>query len=287
MARTLGYLDRAFVVLDKGDYLPPRGPEVAAMLDADQAITHVAIVHCETSSGILNPIEEIAAVVAERDRKLLIDSMSAFGAVPLDAATLRYDAMVSSANKCIEGVPGFGFVIARKTALLEARGRSHSLALDLHDQWEVMNRTGQWRFTPPTHAVAAFLEALRLHAAEGGAEGRLRRYSRNRDVLVTGMRRLGFRTLLDDCWQSPIIATFLSPSTPAFSFSRFYDLLKESGFIIYPGKLTEVDSFRIGCIGRIDPIVMDSVLHAVEGALTTMELPVPLALFMLGDQSTT
>lgn len=270
MVRTLGYLGRTVAVLDKGDFLPPRGDEVAALLDADPAITHVAVVHCETSSGILNPIEEIAPVVTARGRKLLIDSMSAFGAVPLDAAKLGYEAVVSSANKCIEGVPGFGFVIARKQALIDARGCSHSLALDLHDQWDVMNRTGQWRFTPPTHAVAAFLEALRLHAAEGGTAGRLGRYRQNRDVLVAGMRRLGFRTLLDDRWLSPIIVTFLSPVDPAFSFARFYALMKASGFIIYPGKLTEVDSFRIGCIGQVNAATMRDVVDAVGQALARM-----------------
>ncbi len=277
MARTLEYLGRSFAVLDKGDYLPPRGAEVAAILDADPAITHVAVVHCETSSGIVNPIEEIAAVVAARGRKLLIDSMSAFGALPLAAETLCCEAFVSSANKCIEGVPGFGFVIARKSALADAKGRSHSLSLDLHDQWEVMNRTGQWRFTPPTHVVAAFLEALSLHAAEGGAPGRLARYSRNRDVLVAGMRRLGFATLLDDRWLSPIIVTFVSPADPAFSFARFYDLMKTSGFIIYPGKLTEVESFRIGCIGAIDETVMGGVIDAVGRAMVEMGIaPTPI-----------
>ncbi len=253
------------------------GAEVAAILDADPAITHVAVVHCETSSGIVNPIEEIAAVVAARGRKLLIDSMSAFGALPLAAETLCCEAFVSSANKCIEGVPGFGFVIARKSALADAKGRSHSLSLDLHDQWEVMNRTGQWRFTPPTHVVAAFLEALSLHAAEGGAPGRLARYSRNRDVLVAGMRRLGFATLLDDRWLSPIIVTFVSPADPAFSFARFYDLMKTSGFIIYPGKLTEVESFRIGCIGAIDETVMGGVIDAVGRAMVEMGIaPTPI-----------
>jgi 2-aminoethylphosphonate-pyruvate transaminase len=276
MARTLECLGRPFTVLDKGDYLPPRGPQVAAILDADPAITHVAVVHCETSSGILNPIEEIAAVVAARGRKLLIDSMSAFGALPLDPTALGCEAFVSSANKCIEGVPGFGFVIARKSALADAKGRSHSLSLDLHDQWEVMNRTGQWRFTPPTHVVAAFLQALSLHTTEGGAPGRLARYIRNRDVLVAGMRRLGFETLLEDHWLSPIIVTFISPADPAFSFARFYELMKASGFIIYPGKLTEVDSFRIGCIGAIDETVMGAVIDAVGRAMVEMGIaPTP------------
>jgi len=270
IASTLRYLGRAHAVLDKGDYLPPRGDEVARLLAADPAITHVVAVHCETSSGILNPIEEIAAATANAGRRLLIDAMSSFGAVPLDLAAIGCEALVASANKCIEGVPGFGFVIARKTALAESKGSSHSLSLDLHDQWEVMNRTGQWRFTPPTHAVAAFLEALRLHAREGGQAGRLARYTRNRDVLADGMRGLGFETLLVDVWLSPIIVTFFTPADPAFHFPRFYDLMKQQGFIIYPGKLTVADSFRIGCIGQVDEGVMRQVVQAAGQTLATM-----------------
>ena len=174
-AETLRYLGRALHLLDKGDYLPPRGAEVAAILAADPAITHVLAIHCETSSGILNPIEEIAEATRTAGRKLLIDSMSAFGALPLDAAALGCTAFVSSANKCIEGVPGFGFVIARKDAIAAAKGNAHSLSLDVHAQWATMEASGQWRFTPPTHVVAAFLKALDLHAAEGGSAGRLAR----------------------------------------------------------------------------------------------------------------
>jgi len=226
-AQTMRYLGRDVVVLDKGDYLPPRGPEVAQILADDPAITHVVAIHCETSSGILNPVEEIAQVTYGAGRKLLIDSMSAFGAVPLEVANIRYEAMVSSANKCIEGVPGFGFVIARKSELEAAKGNSHSLSLDVHAQWAHMVKTGQWRFTPPTHVVAAFLEALRQHEAEGGVAGRGARYARNRDVVVAGMRDLGFETLLKDRWQSPIIVTFFCPADTGFVFDRFYQLMKD------------------------------------------------------------
>ena len=270
IVKILNYLGRAHVVIDKGDYLPPRGAEVEAALAADPAITHVVVVHCETSSGILNPVEEIAEVTARAGRKLLIDSMSAFGAVPANVKTIAYEAIVSSANKCIEGVPGFGFVIAKTSALAEAKGRSHSLSLDVYDQWEVMNRTGQWRFTPPTHAVAAFLEALRRHEEEGGQPGRLARYARNRDVLVPGMKALGFETLLADRWLSPIIVTFLVPKDPAFKFSRYYELMKAQGFIVYPGKLTVVNSFRVGCIGQLDERVMREVVQASAAALKEM-----------------
>lgn len=272
IAETLRYLGRNHLVIDKGDYMPPRGVEVAAALAEDSEITHVVLVHCETSSGILNPVQEISEIVAAAGRKLLIDSMSAFGALPLDVRDIKYEAMISSANKCIEGVPGFGFIIARKSELEAAKGNSHSLSLDVHAQWANFKKTGQWRFTPPTHAVAAFIKALEMHEAEGGAPARLARYERNRDIMVTGMRDLGFETLLKDRWLSPIIVTFFNPDHPNFAFGRFYDLMKAKGFIIYPGKLTVVDSFRIGCIGRLDAQVMRNVVVAARESLEEMNV---------------
>lgn len=269
-AQTMQYLGRAHTLINKGDYLPPRGAEVAQALADDPAITHVLAIHCETSSGILNPVEEIAEATHAAGRKLLIDSMSAFGAIPLEAEALGYTAMVSSANKCIEGVPGFGFVIARRDALEAAKGNSHSLSLDVEAQWATMNKTGQWRFTPPTHVVAAFIEALKAHKAEGGVAGRGARYLRNRDVMVAGMRDLGFETLLEDRWLSPIIVTFFCPADPAFDFAQFYALMKARGFIIYPGKLTVVDSFRVGCIGQMDEHVMRRVVEAARETLAEM-----------------
>ncbi len=269
-AKTLEYLGREHIVLDKGDYLPPRGDEVARILADDPAITHVVAIHCETSSGILNPVEEISEATYAAGRKLLVDSMSAFGAVELKPSEIRYEAMVSSANKCIEGVPGFGFIIARKSELEAAAGNSHSLSLDVHAQWAHMNKTGQWRFTPPTHVVAAFIEALRAHAVEGGVAGRGGRYTRNRDVMVAGMRELGFETLLDNRWLSPIIVTFFCPADESFVFDQFYNLMKAKGFIIYPGKLTVVDSFRVGCIGQMDEHVMRRVVTAAKESLEEM-----------------
>jgi len=269
-AETVRYLGRELTVIDKGDYLPPRGEEVSAAIAADPAITHVLAIHCETSSGILNPLAEIAAATAAAGRQLLIDSMSAFGAIDLQPDSIPFEAMVSSANKCIEGVPGFGFVLARRDALKASKGNAHSLSLDLHAQWTVMEKTGQWRYTPPTHVVAAFIEALRIHQEEGGVPARGARYTANRDILVAGMRDIGFETLLDKRWLSPIIVTFFSPADPAFEFARFYELMKRQGYIIYPGKLTVVDSFRIGCIGRMDAAVMQGVVAAAAAALAEM-----------------
>jgi len=254
---------------------------VAERLAADPGITHVVAIHCETSSGILNPLAEIAAATAAAGRRLLVDSMSAFGAVDLPPG-LPFEALVSSANKCIEGVPGFGFALVRRDALAAAAGVAHSLALDLHAQWAELERSGQWRYTPPTHAVAAFLQALREHEAEGGVAARGARYRANRDALVTGMRALGFETLLDDRWLSPIITTFFQPADPAFRFPAFYEGMKARGFILYPGKLTAVDSFRVGHIGRLDPGVMRTVAEAAAAELAAIGVasaaPAPQAL---------
>ncbi len=268
-AAALRQMGRAVEVIDTGDTRPPRGAEVADRLARDPAITQVVAIHCETSSGILNPLDEIAAAVAGAGRGLLVDSMSAFGAVDLPAG-LPFDALVSSANKCIEGVPGFGFALVRRTVLERAAGNAHSLALDLHAQWAEMERSGQWRYTPPTHAVAAFLQALREHEAEGGVIARGARYAANRDALVAGLRGLGFVTLLDDRWLSPIITSFFCPADPAFRFAEFYDRMKTRGFILYPGKLTAVDSFRVGHIGRLDAGVMRAVVAAAAETLAEM-----------------
>lgn len=270
--QTLDYLGRAHVSLDKGDYLPPQPEEVDQLLRDHPDVTTVFLVHCETSSGILNPLREIAAVVKRHGKLLLVDAMSSFGAVPLTVDEIPFDILVSSANKCIEGIPGFGFVIARRELLEASKGRFHSLSLDLFEQWQYMERSGQWRFTPPTHSVVAFRAALLQHRAEGGVAGRLARYSRNRDVLVAGMRAMGFRTLLEDRWLSPIITTFFCPEHPNFEFKRFYDELKQRQFIIYPGKLTLAESFRIGHIGQIDEGIVRQLLRAIAESLAAMQV---------------
>lgn len=269
-AKAVAQMGRAVRLLDKGDYLPPRGRDITAAIAADPAITHVVAIHCETSSGILNPLHEIAQATKAAGRRLLIDSMSAFGAVPVLPAEIAFDAMVSSANKCIEGVPGFGFVLARRDVLETRAGNSHSLALDLHAQGAEMDRSGQWRYTPPTHTVAAFLQALKEHEAEGGVPARGARYAANRDRLVAGMRALGFDTLLEEPWLSPVITTFFCPADPAFRFPAFYDAMKARGFVLYPGKLTAVESFRVGTIGRFDTSVIDQVTAAVAATLAGM-----------------
>ncbi len=270
MATICDYLGRDYVTYETPEDTPPGVDDVDALLAGDPAITHVAVIHCETTSGILNPVAEIAEVVARHTRRLLVDSMSAFGALQIDVAALPCDALAASSNKCIEGAPGMGFVICRKDVLEAAKGNSHSLSLDLHGQWAAMEQNAQWRFTPPTHVVAAFHQALSEHAAEGGVAGRGDRYRQNCEILIKGMRELGFQPLLPDTLQAPIIVTFHMPADPAFVFQTFYDRLAEKGYVIYPGKLTVADSFRVGCIGRIDETVIRGALEAVRETLAEM-----------------
>jgi 2-aminoethylphosphonate-pyruvate transaminase len=270
MVRMAAYHRRPVVALETPEDQPNDPDALDRMLAQDREISHVAVVHCETTSGILNPIERVAEVAARHGRRLLIDAMSAFGALPLDAAQVPFEALAASANKCLEGVPGVGFAIVREAALAAAEGNSPCLSLDLFDQWQAMERTRQWRFTPPTHVLAAFDQALREHEAEGGTAGRGARYRENRRVLVEGMRALGFETLLPDHLQAPIIVTFRMPADPRFLFDGFYERLRARGYVIYPGKLTVAPSFRIGCIGRIGPEEMRGALAAIQATLEDM-----------------
>jgi 2-aminoethylphosphonate-pyruvate transaminase len=270
MMKICDYARRAYAVIEEPEDKPIDPARVAATLAADAAITHVAAVQCETTSGVLNPIAEIAAVVGKAGRSLLIDAMSAFGALPLDAREVRFDAVAASSNKCLEGVPGMGFVLIRKSALEKCAGNAHALSLDLHDQFVAMEKTAQWRFTPPIHVIVAFHQALKEHAEEGGVAGRGKRYADNCRLLVEGMRAMGFETLLPDRLQAPIIVTFHMPADPRFKFESFYDRLREQGYVIYPGKLTVADSFRIGCIGRLGATEMNGALAAIRKTLDEM-----------------
>jgi len=263
MATICGRIGRTHEILETPEDTTPDPSAVDAALVQDPDLSHVAVVHSETTSGILNPVEEVAQVVAARGRALLVDGMSAFGALPLDAAKIPFVALAASANKCLEGVPGVAFVIAERAALDAAEGRAPSLALDLYDQWRGFEAGGQWRFTPPTHVVAAFDAALEAHAREGGVAARGARYRENCTVLVEGMRALGFVPYLPAESQAPIIVTFHRPADPAFDFGAFYDRLKARGIVIYPGKVTQAESFRMGCIGDLRPEDMHRAVRAV------------------------
>jgi len=248
---------------------------VRKLLDAESPPTHVAIVHLETTTGILNPIEEIGRIVREHGCRFIVDAMSSFGGVPIDLSVLQLDYLVSSANKCLEGVPGFAFVLARREALESSSGYARSVSLDLLAQWQGFERNGQFRFTPPTHALLAFAQALDEFVREGGVVGRAQRYRANRKALLAGMRRLGFREYLAPELQSDIITSFRYPDDPAFDFGEFYRLLAGQGMVIYPGKVSHADCFRIGTIGQIFPEQVEALVRAIELVLGQMGIKTP------------
>lgn len=250
IARRLG---REVEMLTWRDNAAVDAAAVATALAAEPAISHVALVHCETTTGLLNPLAEVAAVVARAGRHLIVDAMASFGALPIDLASLPAAVILGSSNKCLEGVPGVAFALVERAVLADCEGRSPSTSLDLHAQWQGFETNGQWRFTPPVQVVAALVEALRLLDAEGGPPARLRRYQANLDMLLTAADSHGLRLYLERTLQAPIIATFHLPEVPGFAFERFYNALAERGFMIYPGKLTDADTFRIGCIGAVAP----------------------------------
>jgi 2-aminoethylphosphonate-pyruvate transaminase len=241
-----------------------------AMLEADTSITHVMLIHCETGAGVLNPLKEVADVCKTHGKGLLVDAMSSFAAIEIDARKVHFDALVAASGKCLEGVPGMGFVFIRKAVLDGCAGRSQSLAMDLHDQYAYMEKTTQWRFTPPTHVVVALAEAIAQFEEEGGQPARLARYESNYRTLIDGMAKLGFKPFLDPAIQAPIIVTFHAPADGRYDFKTFYAAARDRGFVLYPGKLTEVETFRVGCIGAIGPNEMAQAVQAVAGALQDM-----------------
>jgi 2-aminoethylphosphonate-pyruvate transaminase len=268
IARIAEVLRIACVTHDMGELEPPNIELLARQLDQDPTITHVAMVHGETTTGMLCPLEAVAAVAKDRSKVMIVDAMSTFGGVPLDMDQLGIDFLISSANKCIQGVPGFGLIVARRDTLARCAGQARSLSLDLYDQWTSMEQgSGKWRFTSPTHTVRAFAQALEELSAEGGVAARHARYCENQRVLVEGMIRLGFRCLLPRDYQSPIITAFYNPDSKQYRFREFYDRLKTRGFVIYPGKVTDCDTFRIGTIGNVYPDDVRRLLTAVKESI--------------------
>ncbi|HEY3178332.1 MAG TPA: 2-aminoethylphosphonate--pyruvate transaminase, partial [Casimicrobiaceae bacterium] len=268
MAKLTEMMGRKLSVFETPEDVRTTADDVERLLTRDPSITHVGLIHCETSTGILNPLSEIASTVARHGKSLIVDAMSSFGALPIDARTTPFDALIGASGKCVEGPPGMGFVFVRLSLLERCAGRSTSLALDLYDQWAYMEKTTQWRFTPPTHVVVALNAALDQFAAEGGQPARLARYTRNCETLVKGMAEIGFRPFLDAAIQAPIIVTFHAPPDTRYTFREFYDRVRDKGFILYPGKLTQVETFRVGCIGAIGP---DEMRHAVNAIRDTID----------------
>ena len=246
--------------------------QIEEKLASDESITNVAIVHCETTTGIVNPVKEIGAIVSKFNRRYFVDAMSSFGAIPLNLAESKIDYLVSSANKCIEGVPGFSFVLARREALMETDGYARSVSLDLLAQLKGLEANGQFRFTPPTHSLLAFAQALEELNMEGGVAGRSARYRHNYETLLAGMRLMGFKEYLAPEDQGYIITSFHYPAHPNFDFNRFYEALNEKDFVIYPGKVSNADCFRIGNIGRIFESDVLSLLAAIRETLVEMKI---------------
>jgi 2-aminoethylphosphonate-pyruvate transaminase len=265
-------MGRQATLMPVAEDAPISAAAVEAQLRADASITHVILIHCETGTGVENPLAEVAAVCERHGKGLIVDAMSSFAALPIDASKVRFDALVAASGKCLEGVPGMGFVFIRKAVLDGCAGNSQSLAMDLHDQHAYMGKTGQWRFTPPTHVVVALSEAITQFVEEGGQPARLARYTDNFRTLVDGMGALGFKPFLRPEVQAPIIVTFHAPAHPAYDFKRFYEGAKARGFMLYPGKLTQVETFRVGCNGAIDSNEMRNVVAAVALVLDEMGL---------------
>lgn len=246
--------------------------EIEAALEADQAITSVAVIHCETTTGIMNPIKEIGAIVKRFGKDYFVDAMSSFGAVPFNLAECEIDYMVSSANKCIEGIPGFGIILAKRDTLLKTEGYARTFSLDLLAQLQRFDKDGQFRFTPPTHSLLAYHQALIELEMEGGVEGRAARYRANYETLIVGMRAMGFKEYIEPEDQGFIITSFPYPDHPNFDFEEFYRALNERDYVIYPSKVSKADCFRIGSIGRILPADMQALLAAIRETLVEMEI---------------
>jgi len=270
IAKICRVLGRRLTTLDYADDAAVGATDIERTLGADPSITHVALVHCETSAGILNPLAEIAQVVARHGKRLIVDAMSSFGALEIDARSTPFDAVVAASGKCLEGPPGMGFIIARRSTLERSEGNSHSLAMDLYDQWVYMQKTTQWRFTPPTHVVAAFDSAITQYLEEGGLPARQARYAHNCRTLIDGLRALGLKSFLPAAIQAPIIVTFHAPEVPRYSFKTFYAAVKAQGYILYPGKLTTLETFRVGCMGQLGEHGMAGAVKAVARVLAEL-----------------
>ena len=274
MKKMCDYLNRNTIEYEVPEHETHNLNKLEEIIDQNKKLTHVFAVYCETTSGILNPINEIANLVENKKLSLFIDAMSAFGALPLSSKNITFDAVAASSNKCLEGVPGVGFILVKNNVIENAKGNSHSLSLDLYDQWQAMEKNKQWRFTPPTHVLAAFSQAIKEHEKEGGVDGRYKRYKKNCQIICNGMKELGFEQLLPDELQAPIIITFKQPKDSNFNFEKFYNALSKKDFLIYPGKLTVAETFRVGCIGNLNENDMKETVLAIKEVVNELAIKI-------------
>lgn len=258
------------IVFDEDEF--PDYEITEKIISENNDITHIAIVHCETTTGILNPIDKFSEIAKKYNLTYIVDSMSVFGAIDINISELNIDFLISSSNKCVEGVPGFSFVIARKERLIESKGNARTLSLDLHSQWEGLEKDGQFRFTPPIQVILAFHQAIKELETNGGAKARELKYRSNAEIIMQSMTEIGFESYLKDEKSSYIINTFLYPEDSNFDFKVFYQKLNEKGLVIYPGKLTEKDCFRIGNIGNLTTNDMYELINGIKIVIQEMNI---------------
>ena len=270
LAKIASVLKIDTITLEYPENTTPDLREIEDTIKADDKIACISVVHCETTTGIMNPIKEIGELVAKSGATYFVDAMSSFGAVPINLADCYIDYLVSSANKCIEGVPGFSFVLCKLSSLKESAGYARSVSFDLLDQYRGFEKNGQFRFTPPTHVLVAFRQALAELELEGRVQARAKRYRRNYEVLIDGMRKMGFKEYLKPEDQGTIITSFLYPDDPNFSFEKFYESLNQKDYVIYPGKVSDANCFRIGNIGRIFESDVRALLAAIRETINEM-----------------
>jgi len=251
--------------------LPVLG-EISQALADDSEITHVAVIHHETTTGLINPIDDIGEIVKKFGKIFFVDAMSSFGALPIDMHKAGIDYLACTANKNIESVPGIAFVLAKRDVLLTTKGWARSLTLDILDQLMGFEKNGQFRFTPPTHAILAFKEALLELEEEGGIVFRAARYRENYETLVAGMRKMGFTEYLPEEMQGIIIVSFNYPNHKNFEFGEFYERLNQRGYVIYPGKVSNADCFRIGVCGRLFKSDILDLLNTIKEVLAEMKI---------------
>ncbi|MGH7067700.1 MAG: 2-aminoethylphosphonate--pyruvate transaminase [Acetobacteraceae bacterium] len=246
---------------------------VAAKLAQDPEISHLAFVYNETSSGIVHDAQAVSAVARGHGRRVIIDAVSAFGALPLDLSTMpEVDAALFTANKCLEGIPGLAFAISPRERLAGRVGEAQSWCLDLADIYvhAERNGTGSFRFTPPAQVLNALSVALDLFAAEGGREHRLARYQANLRTFADGIRAIGLSPYLPRALQGPVVFNVHAPDDPRWDLQSFVDRVKERGFVISNFFDTANPSFRVGLIGALGPEDYREAVAAIDAALKAL-----------------